>query len=276
MALVPALKRIPREILDQIIKHVNPVQSVAFTASTSLEAGDELIWSTIFANDDWLEVARTKGAKPALLGPNLSSIVACGRKREHVTCNVLLLAFDWSGDVQYQDEQFFSSLRPHYKMVSKNIIEFWARKMRVGGQTYELPRILLNVKDALEVPGSLRLPEHSIASLLQTSPVCTQYCFAKDHRIHTLASSSLVGIGGAISDTSKRIPICNLQFPEQLGLTSWQRTHYTLHEYGFEEFRAIRPSRDAPISHFIVPKRGRFGLWGYEEDLRGLSDIETP
>lgn len=86
MALVPALKRIPREIFDQIIKHANPLQSVAFTASTGLEAGDELIWSTIFANDDWLEVVRRKGAKPALLGPNLSSIVAWGMEFAYEQC----------------------------------------------------------------------------------------------------------------------------------------------------------------------------------------------
>jgi hypothetical protein len=209
---MPNLKQIPREIFDLIVEGLSPncTKSIADALLFS-ETQENILWRAIVKSDEWIDKAFELGACPALIGPKLDMIGMPsykGSQRHHI----LLSTNDWTGDLQYDKNLLFDSLRAGYRYDATKLkvtlpeINFTSpdkRKMKI-------PEIVLYVCDAISSGELIVLSERAIRRLFEKSVVRTKYSFASQKEVRSLESPYIYGIGGSISEPGGLIPICGM------------------------------------------------------------------
>lgn len=175
------------------------------------ESQENILWRAIFKNDEWIDKASELGACPALIGPTLDMIEMPsykGSRRHHI----LLSTNDWEGDLQYEENLLFSSLRAGYRYDEKKFkvtlpeIHFSSPDKR----EMKIPEIVLYVRDAIRPGEVILLSKRAIRRLFEKSVVRTQYSFASQKEVRVLQSPYIYGIGGSISEPNGLLPICGM------------------------------------------------------------------
>ena len=209
---------LPRELFDSIVKGVSPHSTKSAADALLFDEGYEnLLWRAIFRKDDWIDRAHTLGANPALICPNLKSMSRSGTNQ----CYVLLVTHDYGGDLRFNCELLFKSLRRGYKYdKATDTVKFPKMKFETkSGRRTEFPAITLNIREPLKGEEIATLPKNTIRSLFEEETIRTQYSFAHDKEIRSLESSEIFGLGGTLSSSTSEIPICVLYLEEKRPVT---------------------------------------------------------
>lgn len=204
------LRRIPQEIYDFISQILSSSDNKnAADAFLCVERPENRLWRTIFKSDAWVEEAYKLGASPALVGPKIGMIGKENYKdtqRHHI----LLVTNDWSGDLQYDTNLLFQSLRDGYRYNKKKykVTLPETRFTTPDNRKMIIPEIVLYLHDAIRGSDSIVLPKRAVKRLFEKKFIRTHYSFAREKKICLLDDKNVYGIGGKISEPGALIPIC--------------------------------------------------------------------
>ncbi|KAI3092590.1 hypothetical protein CBS147333_10230 [Penicillium roqueforti] len=224
-------RRLPQELFDAITNETPPnVTKQIANASSKHERADNILWRTIFASDEWINLAEkllkespyVKAPGPILIGKDLSSIgnPSHNKQKHH---HILLAPNDWTGDLRYHQENFFNSLRTDYRYLQKEqkvIFPKTTLKTSPGGECLSVPGITLYI-ESLDSAEMIELPRKELKRLFDKKLIRTQYSTSSLKKVQTINISDVCGLlGKRLSTPGDLSPICGLTFKTSIG--SWQ------------------------------------------------------
>ncbi|EHA21822.1 hypothetical protein ASPNIDRAFT_127139, partial [Aspergillus niger ATCC 1015] len=164
------LEGLPPELCSRIKDHVHLADP----------ENDLNIWTSIFKDESWLELALTfDRCSPVLLGYDLSRLRL---RREPQKLYVALLACDYSGDLRRKESEFFVALQDGYEYDKTH---------------YEIhfpSGLTVNVYEVLTGDEAARLPLEKIFRNKE-SGAYSQYCFYTDKKLKELEPSQILAHG---------------------------------------------------------------------------------
>jgi hypothetical protein len=159
----------------------------------------ERVWNAVFHTRQWLNSGAATSANIVLIGADLDLFENADPKSKRA--QLLLTAFDSTGDLQYEESLLSSSLRGLYNSPEKAV----SNELELTIGRFDVPEIL--GKDF----RYLFSENHSVLQ--------TKYCYYNDphKRIRTVGPHDIKGIGGEISKVEDLEPIflLNLYPPNQ-------------------------------------------------------------
>ncbi|KAJ5737268.1 uncharacterized protein N7483_002506 [Penicillium malachiteum] len=222
--------RLPQEVFDMIAKRSPPnATKEAANQGAKRECADNILWRAIFATDEWLNLAErllqespyVKAPGPILIGKNLSSIGNPDVKdpKHH---HILLAPNDWTGDLSYNLDVFFNSLREDYRYLEKGHKVILPRTTLALGPGHDLrvPGITLYIKNLMVSTETIELPKKELKRLFDKRAIRTQYTSSSLKKIQMIESSDVCGVKHRLSMPGDLSPICGLTFKTSIG--PWQ------------------------------------------------------
>lgn len=267
-------RRLPQELFDAIANETPPnVTKQIANASSKHECADNILWRTIFASDEWINLAEkllkespyVKAPGPILIGKDLSSIgnPNHNNQKHH---HILLAPNDWTGDLRYHRETFFNSLRTDYRYRQKEkkvIFPQTTLKTSPGGECLSVPGITLYI-ESLDSAETIKLPRKELKRLFDKKLIRTQYSTSSLKKVQTINISDVCGLlGKRLSTPADLSPICGLTFKTSIG--PWQLIFITP-EADKYELKPIGPNGGSVPAvtgwEGVRKNAGRWWLWG--------------
>jgi hypothetical protein len=194
-------QKIPQELWDKITphlpslttRHAAKVLSFGLWPSQESHSG---VWDAIIEDPSWIHKAIADfQVNPILIGQNLHNCVNSSNKSAYLT----LIVRDNSGELRSRKEDFLKSLRGRPKLNTRNEVYFPSSK------------ITLNVADLIRsfevIPADTkRLFSHRYKSLQSAYLLWND----PEHKVRTIDSEDIVGIGGRAFTLRNVSFICGL------------------------------------------------------------------